>query len=117
VEEILGLPVEAPVAGLPSSAELDGAAASVAPLVFGATGSNNRTGWMVGGGLEWAIWDNWTIKGEYDYLDFGNRSVVLNGATSFFAGPAVPTVVTTLNSQRISEFKFGINWKFMPNFW
>ena len=48
-------------------------AASVAPLVFAATGSSNRTGWLVGGGLEWAIWDNWTIKGEYDYLDFGNR--------------------------------------------
>ena len=92
-------------------------ASSAAPLLFGATGSNNRTGWMVGGGLEWAIWGNWTVKGEYDYLDFGNRSVALNGSTTFIAPPSVPTVVTTLNSQRISEFKFGINWKFMPNLW
>jgi hypothetical protein len=92
-------------------------AASALPLAFGATGSDNRTGWTVGGGLEWAISDSWSIKGEYDYLDFGSRSLVLNGATTFAAPPAVPTVVTTLNNQRISEFKFGINWKFMPNFW
>jgi len=96
--------------------DFTGSASSAAPLAFAATGSDNRAGWMVGGGLEWAAWDNWTIKGEYDYLDFGNRSVVLNG-TTFGGGPAVPTFVTTLNNQRISEFKFGINWKFMPNLW
>ena len=72
---------------------------------------------MVGGGLEYAAWDNWTIKGEYDYLDFGTRSVTLNGTTSFAGGAPVPTFVTTLNNQRISEFKFGMNWKFMPTLW
>jgi outer membrane immunogenic protein len=91
------------------------ASAAAATPVFSATGSDNRAGWMVGGGLEFAAWDAWTIKAEYDYLDFGNRSVVLNGTTFFPA--AVPTLVTTLNNQRISEFKAGINWKFMPNLW
>jgi outer membrane immunogenic protein len=97
--------------------DLTASATSVAPLAFAATGSDNRTGWMVGGGLEYAAWDNWTIKGEYDYLDFGTRSVALNGTTSFFGGAPLPTFVTALNNQRISEFKFGINWKFMPNLW
>ena len=92
-------------------------AASAAPLAFGANGSDHRTGWTVGGGLEWAVSDSWSLKGEYDYLDFGNRSVVLNGATTVFAPPAVATAVTTLNNQRISEFKFGLNWKVLPNFW
>jgi outer membrane immunogenic protein len=91
--------------------------AGAAGLAFGATGSNGRTGWMVGGGLEYAAWDNWTLKAEYDYLDFGTRSVVLNGTTTFGAGVPIPTFVTTLENQRISEFKFGINWKFMPNLW
>jgi len=61
--------------------------------------------------------DSWSLKGEYDYLDFGNRSVVLNGATTAIVPPAVPTAATTLNNQRISEFKFGLNWKVLPNFW
>jgi outer membrane immunogenic protein len=92
-------------------------ATSALPLSFAATGSDNRTGWLVGGGVEYAAWDNWTIKGEYDYLDFGTRSVNLNGATSFAGGAPVPTFVTALNNQRISEFKFGANWKFMGNLW
>jgi outer membrane immunogenic protein len=93
------------------------ASAGAPGLAFAATGSDNRTGWLVGGGLEYAAWDNWTIKAEYDYLDFGNRAVTLNGTTTFFGGAPLPTFVTALHNQHISEFKAGINWKFMPNFW
>lgn len=31
-----------------------------------------RTGYDVGGGIEYAITPNWTIRGEYRYYDFGN---------------------------------------------
>ena len=48
--------------------------------LFTGTGSENRVGWTVGTGIEWAIWNNWSIKAEYDYLDFGNRTVAINGA-------------------------------------
>src|SRR6266852_4208451 len=43
------------------------------------SGSENRVGWTVGTGIEWAIWNNWSIKAEYDYLDFGNKTVAING--------------------------------------
>ena len=32
----------------------------------------NRIGWTVGGGFEWAFAANWTAKAEFLYLDFGS---------------------------------------------
>jgi outer membrane immunogenic protein len=33
--------------------------------------SRTRTGWTVGGGVEYAVTNNWTIRAEYRYSDFG----------------------------------------------
>ncbi|MDQ6868595.1 MAG: porin family protein [Pseudomonadota bacterium] len=33
--------------------------------------SKTRTGWTVGGGLEYAVTNNWSIRAEYRYSDFG----------------------------------------------
>jgi outer membrane immunogenic protein len=37
-------------------------------IVFG--GSKTLMGWTVGGGVEHAITDHWTVKGEYQYYRF-----------------------------------------------
>jgi outer membrane immunogenic protein len=42
------------------------------PIVF--SNSNTRTGWTVGGGLEYAVTDNWLVRGEVRYTDFGTDS-------------------------------------------
>jgi outer membrane immunogenic protein len=70
--------------------------------------SETRTGWTVGGGIEWAFWSNWSAKAEYDYYDFGTRTLTLTGT---FAG--APIQVSGVNvRQRISVGKFGINYRF-----
>ena len=49
--------------------------------MFSGTGSdNNRVGWTVGTGIEYALWNSWSVKVEYDYLDFGTRNVAINGS-------------------------------------
>lgn len=42
---------------------------------LGGTGTAkfNRTGYVVGGGLEYAFWDKWSARVEYNYLDFGTK--------------------------------------------
>ena len=50
------------------------------------TASETRTGWTVGGGIEWALWNNWSAKAEYNYYDFGTTSVTLVGT---FAGAPI----------------------------
>jgi outer membrane immunogenic protein len=70
--------------------------------------SETRTGWTVGGGIEWAFWSHWSAKAEYDYYDFGTRTLTLTGT---FAG--IPIAVPGVNvQQRISVGKIGINYRF-----
>jgi outer membrane immunogenic protein len=74
----------------------------VTPFNFAA--SDTRLGWTVGAGLEWAFWDAWSVKLEYDYLDFGSR-------TFTFTDPVFGAVTTNV-SEHISEVKLGVNYRF-----
>jgi outer membrane immunogenic protein len=85
-----------------------------APL-FSGTGSDNRVGWTVGTGVEWAAWQNWSIKAEYDYLDFGTRNVAINGSSPFFGGVGLSSIIS--DSNHINQFKAGLNYHIMSNFW
>ena len=38
--------------------------------------SDVRTGWTVGGGIEYAVSNNWTARVEYRYADFGTKNDV-----------------------------------------
>src|SRR5262249_2688253 len=42
------------------------------PVLFGF--SDTKTGWTVGGGLEYRLAGNWTAKAEYLYMDLGSLS-------------------------------------------
>jgi outer membrane immunogenic protein len=82
----------------------------------GTTSDSNQVGWTVGTGVEWAIWNNWSIKAEYDYLDFGNKTVAINGAVA----PGLinfPASLGIENNQHINQFKAGLNWHIAPNIW
>jgi len=69
-----------------------------------ATTSFVRTGWTVGGGLEYALSENWSARIEYDYLGFGSQP--LNFTTPLL-GP-----VTSNASLDVQEVKAGINFRF-----
>jgi outer membrane immunogenic protein len=48
-------------------------------------GSTNdtRTGWTLGGGLEYGLAGPWSIKAEYLYVDLGDSASVLGSSTNF----------------------------------
>jgi outer membrane immunogenic protein len=51
---------------------------------YGVSRSNTRTGYDVGGGVEYAFTNNWTARLEYRYYNFGNSNTawtdgILNG--------------------------------------
>jgi outer membrane immunogenic protein len=75
---------------------------SMSPFNFGT--SEMSMGWTVGTGIEWAILDNWSVKLEYDYLDFGSRSLRLTDQALGGANISV--------NQRINEVKLGVNYLF-----
>ncbi|MGA9216541.1 MAG: outer membrane protein [Methylocella sp.] len=41
------------------------------PFFLQESDTKTRSGWTVGGGLEYAVTDNWSIGAEYRYSDFG----------------------------------------------
>jgi outer membrane immunogenic protein len=80
--------------------------------LFGGTGSDNRTGWTVGTGIEWAFYQNWSAKVEYDYLDFGTKNVAINGS---LLGLGIQAGIQDNN--HINQFKAGLNYRFMSDIW
>jgi outer membrane immunogenic protein len=69
-----------------------------------ATSSETRSGWTVGGGFEYAITNNLSMFFEYDYYDFGTRTV---GLTSGTGSSQLVDI-----RERDSLVKVGANWKF-----
>ena len=70
--------------------------------------ASTKTGWTIGGGVEWALDARWSLKAEYLYADFGsvssvgslvtnNGSVVSNGAIAHSADLTLSTVRAGLN--------------------
>lgn len=47
------------------------------------TNDKTRTGWTVGGGVDYAATDNVVLRLEYRYTDFGKENYNLNNSTNF----------------------------------
>ena len=50
-------------------------------------GLETRFGWTAGAGVEWAFWNDWSLKLEYDYYGFGTHSVTFIDNVSGTFGP------------------------------
>jgi outer membrane immunogenic protein len=87
-------------------------------LVGGFSGSSaqdTRTGWTLGTGIEWAFARNFTVRLEYDFIDFGTWSETIP-VTGAIGGAKIAANSAISISEQISEVKFGINYKTDPGF-
>jgi outer membrane immunogenic protein len=66
-----------------------------------------RWGWTIGGGLEYRLSGNWSVRAEYNFLDFGMRNVT---STDLIFGP--PFVTSADIDQYIHTATIGINYRF-----
>lgn len=86
----------------------DTASINVAPFPAGTlNGETSKTkfGWTLGGGVEWAVWSNWTVKGEYLYYDLGSTDVAMTG----FGFPIPPVAHFKDNGHLV---RLGVNYRF-----
>lgn len=78
--------------------------------------SDTQTGWVVGGGLEYALTNNWLVRAEGLYYDFGNVSHVLTPlATNFgfgVAGLGNFTAATVSTDVNMFVVRGAISYKF-----
>lgn len=93
-----------------TTADLPGSSTPVERFLF--SQSWIATGLAVGGGGEWAIDGNWSIKLEYEHIGFGHQSQTV--ATSLTAPPAFTTDVMTLSGSVDNEniVRAGVNYRF-----
>jgi outer membrane autotransporter protein len=71
-------------------------------LLSDLTGSTNAVGGTVGLGTEFALTKNWSAKAEWDYINFGNRSITASDGTVINSGMS------------LNEVKIGANYHFTP---
>jgi outer membrane autotransporter protein len=72
-----------------------------APLASITVG-DNRAGWTVGFGTEFALTERWSAKGEFNYIEFGNRNLTAADGTIINAG------------FHVTEAKIGVNYRLSP---
>jgi outer membrane immunogenic protein len=84
----------------------------LAPSVI--TDSATKLGWTVGAGIETMLSQNWIVRGEYRYADFGT---ITNTDTRICAGclpSSVAVAITDTLRLRTQTATFGIAYKFGP---
>ena len=76
-----------------------------------ATATNNTTltGWTIGGGLEYRVYGNWLLRGEYRYSDFGTRT---GDVLNLGLPGGLPTILTHNLKVNTHIATAGIGFKF-----
>jgi outer membrane immunogenic protein len=69
--------------------------------------SNTISGWLVGGGFEWAFANNWSVRAEYDYFGLSGRSLTVPATFPVLAGDTFTT-----GRNNIQMATVGINYRF-----
>jgi outer membrane immunogenic protein len=88
-------------------AAFTGADVTACPLAGCVSQSKTVTGWTVGGGVEYAFLNGWSVKLEYLYADFGSPQFI-NPPVSVGAG----TIVTRNVRLDDNIVRAGLNYRF-----
>jgi outer membrane immunogenic protein len=74
---------------------------------------NTKTGWTAGGGFEYALLNNVTLKAEYIYVNLGNSTVNENVLFAAFGPPFAQTsTITTHINDAFHVVRVGLNYQF-----
>jgi outer membrane immunogenic protein len=68
--------------------------------------NGTRVGWTVGAGIEYALTENWSVRVEYRYTDYGQTSLPLINSE-----PAAPGLFTFRVNQADNRIQAGISYK------
>jgi outer membrane immunogenic protein len=98
--------------GVPTSTSMPFAPVT-GTLPFAANFTSNRSGWTIGGGVEWALSfaPQASIFWEYDYYSFDHKDVILDGTGLGFVGAAANNFTERFNP-KINVVKVGVNYRF-----
>jgi len=70
--------------------------------------TNTQPGWVAGGGLEWMVTNNWSVRGEYLFYQFNRGLNVIATSVNF---PAFPSNYVW-GRTNINVVRAGVSYKF-----
>jgi outer membrane immunogenic protein len=73
------------------------------------TGSRTSAGWTVGGGVEYAFWNNFSLKAEYLYVNLGSQTIHL---TTVPPSSGTGAVAASFNDAAFHIVRVGLNYRF-----
>lgn len=79
------------------------------PVCFAGSSTSVTPGWTVGGGLEYALAGNWSVKGEYLYANFRDS------VTAVAPAPIAPLAPSTYGAKFNTDLniaRVGLNYQF-----
>ena len=76
--------------------------------------SDHRTGFTVGGGIEYAMTENLSARIEYDFLDFGTKAYSFNSLSAGAGGPPLtPVGAMPVSIKAFTNlFTVGLNYRY-----
>ena len=78
-----------------------------APGVFTGSNTQSNRGWTVGGGVDFAIWQNLIFGVEFDHFDFN-----YDGFTAPLSNGGFPLIVTGTSRLTVEQIVGRLSWKF-----
>jgi outer membrane immunogenic protein len=85
-----------------------------AGTVSAASFSQDRAGWTIGAGVESPVWNNWSLKAEYLYIDLGTVTNSFTSAIVAFPplNPATVQINTSTSHIQDNVVRVGANYNF-----
>jgi outer membrane immunogenic protein len=84
---------------------------STGSACFVGSSASVKTGWTLGGGVEWRVWHSWSLKAEYQYVNLGSDALRLT-ATATAAGFPIPASFNATFRDDFNVVRAGVNYLF-----
>jgi outer membrane immunogenic protein len=82
---------------------------TAAPSTWSGSSSATRVGWALGAGLEYAVTQNWSVKGEYLHVDLGSHNYALASAAT---NASQSFTMSATENNRFDVVRAGVNYRF-----
>jgi outer membrane immunogenic protein len=89
-----------------------GTPAGLSPVCFAGAHTAIATGWTWGGGVEYAFWQNWSVKAEYLYASLNGQSLKEIALVVFTPGNAPASVSANFSHMGLNIARVGVNYHF-----
>jgi outer membrane immunogenic protein len=70
------------------------------------------TGWTLGGGLEYALWQQWTVRAEYLFVSLDSNTMTETALKTIPGCPTPSSFNANFGRSSFNVVRFGLNYQF-----